>query len=409
MNNTRNSQLSTLHSPLVPDGYKQTEVGVIPEDWEVKAVRDFGGIKTGPFGTLLKAAEYSGNDGVPLISVGEVGAGTFRINEHTPLVPAAVVRRLPQYVLRQGDIVFGRKGAVERSALVTEIENGWFLGSDGISIRPSSNCHPPYLACQFQSHYVQSWLRQNATGTTMASLNQAILSSVSIPYAPLLEQTAIAEALSDADALIESLEQLIAKKRHLKQGAMQELLTGKKRLEGFKGEWVVKRLDAVCSMKSGEGITSADIDDGATFPCFGGNGLRGYTECFTHDGNYALIGRQGALCGNVLCVNGKFFASEHAIVATPFSQTDIVWLTFVLGKMNLNQYSESSAQPGLSVSKLLDLTIYSPPTKAEQTAIAAILSEMDAEIAALETKLAKNRAIKEGMMHKLLTGKVRLI
>ena len=142
----------------VKPGYQQTEVGVIPEEWEVKSIRDFANIKTGPFGTLLTADEYSGSDGVPLISVREVGAGRFRVTEHTPLVPENVVRRLPQYVLREGDIVFGRKGAVDRSALVTEAEAGWFLGSDGISIRPTAKCHSPYLAAQFQRYEIQTWL-----------------------------------------------------------------------------------------------------------------------------------------------------------------------------------------------------------------------------------------------------------
>jgi type I restriction enzyme, S subunit len=168
-------------------------------------------------------------------------------------------------------------------------------------------------------------------------------------------------------------------------------------------DWQVERLAAICSMKSG-----ANIDQFSEYPCYGGNGLRGFTTRFTHDGRYSLIGRQGALCGNVLGVEGKFFASEHAIVVTASARTDIRWLTFVLGEMRLNQYSESSAQPGLSVSKLLSLDVAHPPIKAEQEAIAAILCDMDAEIAMLEAKLAKVRRIKQGMMQKLLTGKIRL-
>ena len=174
-------------------------------------------------------------------------------------------------------------------------------------------------------------------------------------------------------------------------------------------DWEVAKLAALCSMKSGEGITSTNIDEFSRYPCYGGNGLRGFTARLTHEGRYALIGRQGALCGNVLGVEGKFFASEHAIVATASARTDTRWLTFVLGEMRLNQYSESSAQPGLSVSKLLNLDLARPPTKAEQEAIAAILSDMDAEIAALETKLAKARQLKQGMMQELLTGRIRLI
>jgi type I restriction enzyme S subunit len=162
-------------------------------------------------------------------------------------------------------------------------------------------------------------------------------------------------------------------------------------------------------MKSGEGITSANIDQFSKYPCYGGNGLRGYATRFTHEGRYALIGRQGALCGNVFGVEGQFFASEHAIVVTASADTGICWLTSVLGRMNLNQYSESSAQPGLSVSKILKLEIDTPPAKAEQTAIAEVLTDMDAELAALEQRREKTRALKQAMMQELLTGKTRLI
>ena len=161
-------------------------------------------------------------------------------------------------------------------------------------------------------------------------------------------------------------------------------------------------------MKSGETITSADIDDTSRFPCHGGNGLRGFTNRFTHSGRFALIGRQGALCGNVVGVSGQFFASEHAVVVTALQQTDIGWLTYVLGGMRLNQYSESSAQPGLSVAKLLLLDVACPPTKTEQRAIAAVLSDVDSLIGSLEALIEKKRAIKRAAMQQLLTGRTRL-
>jgi type I restriction enzyme S subunit len=173
-------------------------------------------------------------------------------------------------------------------------------------------------------------------------------------------------------------------------------------------EWQVSHLAGVCSMKSGSGITSADIDQFSQYPCYGGNGLRGFTTRFTHDGSYALIGRQGALCGNVQGVEGKFFASEHAVVVTAFPQTDIHWLTYVLGKMRLNQYSESSAQPGLSVQKVLALELALPPTKDEQRAIAGALGDVDALLGALEQLLAKKRDLKQAAMQQLLTGQTRL-
>jgi type I restriction enzyme S subunit len=173
-------------------------------------------------------------------------------------------------------------------------------------------------------------------------------------------------------------------------------------------EWKVARLRATCSMRSGDGITSARIDQFSRYPCYGGNGLRGFTSRFTHDGSYALIGRQGALCGNVLGAEGKFFASEHAIVVTALVQTDIEWLTYVLGEMHLNQYSESSAQPGLSVSKLLNLELALPPTKSEQRAIAGALGDVDALLSALEKLIVKKRDLKQAAMQQLLTGRKRL-
>jgi type I restriction enzyme, S subunit len=173
-------------------------------------------------------------------------------------------------------------------------------------------------------------------------------------------------------------------------------------------EWDAVELNAVCSMKSGEGITAARIDQFSQYPCYGGNGLRGYTSRFTHDGSFALIGRQGALCGNVIGAEGKFFASEHAVVVTPRTGTDIRFLTYVLSEMRLNRYSESSAQPGLSVSKLLKLTRAIPPTEAEQRAIATALSDVDSLLGGLDHLIAKKRDLKQAAMQQLLTGQTRL-
>jgi type I restriction enzyme S subunit len=173
-------------------------------------------------------------------------------------------------------------------------------------------------------------------------------------------------------------------------------------------DWDAVELDAVCSMRSGEGITAASIDQVSEYPCYGGNGLRGYTSRFTHDGSYALVGRQGALCGNVVGAEGRFFASEHAVVVTARSGTDIRYLTYVLGEMRLNRFSESSAQPGLSVSKVLKLPLPVPPTETEQRAIATALSDVDALLGGLDRLIAKKRDLKQAAMQQLLTGQTRL-
>ena len=115
-------------------------------------------------------------------------------------------------------------------------------------------------------------------------------------------------------------------------------------------------------MQSGESITAEGIQESGEYPVFGGNGLRGYTSAFTHDGHFVLVGRQGVLCGNINYGCGKFWASEHAVVASPVKQVETVWLGEMMRAMNLNQYSVAAAQPGLSVD--LVSRIATPPRRA---------------------------------------------
>lgn len=172
-------------------------------------------------------------------------------------------------------------------------------------------------------------------------------------------------------------------------------------------DWEVKELGQIFELKSGETITSKNISSDDFYPCYGGNGLRGYTSTFNRNGEHVLIGRQGALCGNIEYVNDKFFASEHALVVSTIKNYSYKWLAYVLDRMHLNQYSESSAQPGLSALKLKKLKVSLPPIK-EQTAIATALSDVDNLIQSLEKTIAKKEAIKTGTMQQLLTGKTRL-
>ena len=162
-----------------------------------------GSIKTGPFGTKLKASEYTAT-GVPVISVGEVGFGRVRVHHDTPRVDDTVSSRMPEYLLKAGDIVFGRKGAVERSAQVQPDEDGYFLGSDGIRIRLNvEECDPKFISYQLQTTAHRSWMIQHAAGTTMPSLNEGIIRRIPIVLKPLAEQKAIAAVLGALDDKIE--------------------------------------------------------------------------------------------------------------------------------------------------------------------------------------------------------------
>ncbi|OYQ75962.1 restriction endonuclease subunit S [Wohlfahrtiimonas chitiniclastica] len=181
----------------------------------------------------------------------------------------------------------------------------------------------------------------------------------------------------------------------------------KLRFPEFSGDWESNKLGDICShFQSGKGITSDHILEVGMYPVYGGNGLRGYSNSFTHEGTFTLIGRQGALCGNINLVENKNYISEHAIAVQANDENSTYWLSYWLYQKNLGQLSESSAQPGLAVNKLVKLNIYKP-TLREQTKIADFLSAVDKKITLLEQQQQAWQTYKQGMMQKLFSGELR--
>ena len=190
---------------------------------------------------------------------------------------------------------------------------------------------------------------------------------------------------------------------------ISSLSSAKKKFEMFDAvpkHWVVKKLGYLTSLKSGETITADTIEDQGMYPVYGGNGLRGYTDSFTHSGDYVLIGRQGALCGNINYAHGNFWASEHAVVATPLEEYDYRWLGESLRAMNLNQYSVSAAQPGIAIDRINALKIGVPPLQ-EQRWIADYLdretTQIDNLIAAKEQMLTLLEEKREALISHAVT------
>lgn len=185
------------------------------------------------------------------------------------------------------------------------------------------------------------------------------------------------------------------------------MATPKLRFNEFNEKWEEKKLGKICQhFKSGKSITSKYITDTGDYPVYGGNGLRGFTTNFTHDGKFILIGRQGALCGNVQLASGKNYISEHAIAVQADQKNSTDWLAYWLDNMKLNRFSESSAQPGLAVNKLIKFKI-KLPTKAEQTKVATFLSAVDTKIDELIQKHELLSEYKKGMMQQLFSQKLR--
>ena len=174
------------------------------------------------------------------------------------------------------------------------------------------------------------------------------------------------------------------------------------RFPEFQGEWDSFLINEICSeFKSGKNIKADSISENGEYPVFGGNGLRGYTASYNHEGLYVLIGRQGALCGNVRSVNGKTYITEHAIAAAGNEKSNTSFLHYLFIKMNLGQYSDQSAQPGLAVNKLLKLKVSLPPIS-EQKKIAKLLSLLDERIATQNKIIDKLQSLIKGMEDNLL-------
>jgi len=173
------------------------------------------------------------------------------------------------------------------------------------------------------------------------------------------------------------------------------------RFPEFEGEWEDFLINDVCSeFKSGKNIKADSISESGEYPVYGGNGLRGYTSSYNHEGLYVLIGRQGALCGNVRSVNGKTYITEHAIAAAGNEKSNTSFLHYLFLKMNLGQYSDQSAQPGLAVNKLLKLEVSLPPIS-EQKKIAKLLSLLDERIATQNKIIDKLQSLIKGISNKI--------
>lgn len=394
----------------VKEGYKHTEVGVIPEDWQIKTVGDISQVKTGPFGSALHEKDYV-NDGTPIITVEHLGDRGV-LHENLPMVSEADKVRLKGYSLRRGDIVFSRVGSVDRNALIRS-EDGWLFSGRLLRVRLiGKDVDSSYLSHHFHSEAFKQRVRDVAVGQTMASINTQILMGVkAILPSTITEQKAIAEALSDADALIEALEELIAKKRQVKQGAMQELLTGRRRLPGFSGEWEVKKLGEVCGkITTGKLDANAMVEDGE---------YRFYTcakeyyqiNTFAFDTEALLVSGNGANVGYIHHYKGKFNAYQRTYVLFDF-QASVTYLKYYMDlffqKRILVEVNAGNT-PYIKMDTLTAMEVHIPNTKEEQQAIATILSDIDIDINTLELQRGKMRLLKQGMMQELLTGRIRLV
>jgi type I restriction enzyme S subunit len=429
----------------IPHGYKQTEVGVIPEEWAIGSLSHFWTVTDCKHVT----AQFVDN-GFPIASIKEVQSRFVDLTnakQTTQQFYSLLIEggRRP----RVGDLILSRNATVGEVAQVAERHPLFAMGQDVCLLRKKSpEFSTDYLQAVFRSPIIANQLSDLMVGSTFKRVNIQQIKNFTVPMPPPSEQEAIAEALSDADALIESLEQLIAKKRHIKQGAMQELLIGNRRLSGFAtkpgykqtevgvipAEWEVTTVGEISDVKTGpfgSALHEKDyVNNGTpiiTVEHLGESGVYHMNLPMVSDADkvrlmayslcqgYIVFSRVGSVDRNALIKvteNGWLFSGRLLRVRLKERDTDASYLSYHFHseafKQRVRDVAVGQTMASINTQILMGVKIILPPTKAEQTAIAAILSDMDAEIAALEAKLAKAHQIKQGMMQELLTGKTRL-
>ena len=392
-------------------GFKQTEVGEIPEDWDVAPLTELGEFKNG----INKSSESFGH-GSPFVNLMDVfGVSRICPNKELGLVETnAEEQRI--YNLQKGDVLFIRSSVKPSGVGLTAVIEDFFPNAvySGFLLRFRDNGK---LANGFKAYcFHESGFRKRVIGASSVSantnINQDSLKRLHLAFPPTLaEQEAIAGALGDADALIESLERLVAKKRDVKQGAMQELLTARRRLPGFKGEWEVTRFEKVVRHHAGNStLIKGKLPSSEAvglFPAYSASGQDVWCDHFEHEGDAIVISAVGSRCGKAFAASGKWCAIANTHVVWPnLAKIDSRFLGYIINDEDFWQKS-GTGQPFVLFAKTFARPLRLPALS-EQTAIAAVLSDMDAELAALEAKLAKARAIKQGMMQELLTGRIRL-
>ena len=384
---------------LVQKGFKQTEVGMIPVDWRIESVGnvfEFSGGSQPPRSTFI----FKSKKGyLRLLQIRD-----YKSENHLTFIP----ENLAQKKCEADDIMIGRYGPP-----IFQILKG-LEGAYNVALIKAI---PKGIDKAFAYHFLKQnvlfefveKLSQRSSGQTGVDLVQ--LRGYLFPLPPTqTEQQAIATALSDVDAFISSLDELISKKKAIKQGAMQQLLTppskGGKRLPGFDGEWEETVLGELCKNIS-SGTSNTNSVPGA-FPLYGSTGQIGTKNYMDYDGERILVARVGANAGTLYKVRGQYCVSDNTLMISLSESLNLEFLFYSLKQFNLSQLIFGSGQPLITGGQLKNLKFFIPKFE-EQKAIAEILSDMDAELEQLEAKKGKYQQIKQGMMQELLTGKTRLV
>lgn len=391
---------------MVTSGYKQTELGLIPDTWDAKPLRCV--LSKGRLGGNYPNRE-AGSE-FPLMKMGNVARGHFDISKIEYISPGVTPES--QHRLAYGDVLFNTRNtldlvgkvAIWREELPIAYYNSNLMRLEFDASEVPSNEYANYALNTSAS---VSRLRALATGTTsVAAIYTRDLMKLQLIVPPKAEQRAIASALSDIDALLGELDRLIQKKCDLRTGAMQRLLTGQMRLPGFTVPWRKRRLGDVAEFCAGSYLAQICYREGK-FEVQGAGGIMGYHEERNFSNPLSVVGRVGTIGHPRFFPAGCWVNNNAAAIVARKTCADAAFVHLLLLRFDWSKAVSITAQPFLVVPDLMN-TEFLFPELAEQIAIALVLSDMDAEVRALEVRLEKTRNLKQAMMQALLTGRVRL-
>jgi type I restriction enzyme S subunit len=423
----------TAENHSLPKGYKQTEVGVIPDDWGVVPITK---VTVQIFLGLTSTVDYVDQGGVPLIRATDIAGGRLSFT-NAKTISIIQHKKLTRYrIAKRGDVLVSKSGSLGVCALV-DVDQEFSIYESIIVLQPSINLYPQYLLNLLRHEATQDRIMGGKVGSGVSHLNLEMFRGLIVPLPPTkTEQTAIATALSDVDALLTKLDQLIAKKRDLKQAAMQQLLTGQTRLLGFSDntnykkteiglipeDWEICQVGSLADYTNGKAHEQSITDCGhyivvnSKFISTEGRVLKYSDECLCPAklGDVLMVmsdvpnGRAIAKCFYV--EEGNLYTVNQRICMLSSNKVDAKLLFY---KLNRNKFylsfDDGAKQTNLRKDDVLSCLIAIPVSQNEQSAIGKALSDIDDEIAALETRRDKTRDIKQGMMQELLTGRIRLI
>ena len=391
-------------------GYKQTEVGVIPEDWEAVNIGDIAEFANGkPY-----ESEVTPNGAHNLVTLDSIGIDGQLKNEHKRIDFLDNSLQKDDVVIILSDLAHGN--LLGLCDLIPS-DDAYVLNQRVGRLRAIPNTDPQYM--RLQINFRQSFFKKRGQGTSQRHIYKRDIAELQIPFPRLPEQQAIAAALSDVDALISALDKLIAKKRDIKQAAMQQLLTGKKRLPGFSGEWEVKKLGEIVQINMGQSPDSKNYNHkGIGIPLIQGNAdienrksiRRVWTTQITKvcdEGDLILTVR--APVGSI-GIASEYSCLGRGVCSLKPINYDVGFLfhSLVFAESQWRTLEQGSTFTSANSAQIAEFPLLVTESIEEQIVIATILSDVDAEIAALEQKRDKTRALKQGTMQELLTGRIRL-